>query len=74
MEVDSWLTGRRGISLPFTDDCEPLCADDETFKSLVANALAFGRSRDGNIWNFAADANGLAKRRRRFHFTVTRWI
>lgn len=24
MEVDSWLTGRRGIALPFTDDCEPL--------------------------------------------------
>src|SRR5580658_8214826 len=27
MEVDSWLTGRRGIALPFTDDCEPLCPD-----------------------------------------------
>ena len=23
MEVNSWLTGRRGISLPFTDDCLP---------------------------------------------------
>src|SRR5436190_11674249 len=27
MEVDSWLTGRRGISLPFTDECCPLGAD-----------------------------------------------
>ena len=27
MEVSSWLTGKRGISLPFTDECEPLCAD-----------------------------------------------
>src|SRR6202044_4760 len=27
MEVDSWLSGRRGISLPFTDECEPLSAD-----------------------------------------------
>ena len=24
MEVDSWLTGRRGVSLPFTDHCDPL--------------------------------------------------
>jgi hypothetical protein len=26
MEVDSWLTGRRGISLPFTDHCGALSA------------------------------------------------
>src|SRR5690242_11180914 len=25
MEVDSWLTGRRGVALPFTDECAPLC-------------------------------------------------
>lgn len=24
MEVDSWLTGKRGVSLPFSDTCEPL--------------------------------------------------
>lgn len=24
MEVDSWITGRRGVSLPFTDFCEPI--------------------------------------------------
>ncbi len=23
-EVDSWLTGRRLVSLPFSDHCEPL--------------------------------------------------
>lgn len=45
MEVDSWLTGRRGVALPFTDECEPLCADQESFASLVQNALACGRDR-----------------------------
>ena len=35
MEVDSWLTGRRGISLPFTDECEPLYPDAESFKNLL---------------------------------------
>ena len=31
--INSWLTGRRLVSLPFSDHCEPLCdsADDEDF-------------------------------------------
>lgn len=45
MEVDSWLTGRRGVSLPFTDDCRPLSSDDNSFGRLVANALDFGKER-----------------------------
>jgi lipid II:glycine glycyltransferase (peptidoglycan interpeptide bridge formation enzyme) len=46
MEVDSWLTGRRGIALPFTDDCEPLCPDGEEFQKLFAGAVEFGKSRN----------------------------
>lgn len=46
MEVDSWLTGRRGIGLPFTDDCEPLGADADTFQKLFKNAVEFGKSRN----------------------------
>jgi hypothetical protein len=45
MEVDSWLTGRRGIALPFTDDCEPLCVDCDSFKKLFQNAIEFGKTR-----------------------------
>jgi Acetyltransferase (GNAT) domain len=45
MEVDSWLTGRRGIGLPFTDDCGPLCPDAGTFQKLFAGAVEFGKSR-----------------------------
>jgi hypothetical protein len=52
MEVDSWLTGRRGISLPFTDECEPLSADPESFKNLVKNALAHGRERNWKYVEF----------------------
>lgn len=31
--INSWFTGRRLVSLPFTDHCEPLCnsAEDENF-------------------------------------------
>ena len=46
MEVDSWLTGRRGIALPFTDDCAPLCATEKDFQPLFQNAVEFGRSRN----------------------------
>jgi hypothetical protein len=45
MEVDSWLTGRRGIGLPFTDNCEPLCQDAVSFQKLFRNAIDFGKSR-----------------------------
>jgi hypothetical protein len=45
MEVDSWLTGRRGIGLPFTDDCEPLCEAEKDFRPLFESAVAFGKSR-----------------------------
>src|SRR5437868_4430600 len=34
MEVDSFLTGKRGVSLPFTDFCEPL-AEDNFSRSLL---------------------------------------
>jgi hypothetical protein len=45
MEVDSWLTGRRGIALPFTDDCEPLCPDSGSFKTFFQNAIELGKMR-----------------------------
>ena len=45
MEVDSWLTGRRGISLPFTDVCEPVCADAGSFGDLWREATEHGQSR-----------------------------
>jgi hypothetical protein len=46
MEVDSWLTGRRGIGLPFTDDCGPLVADAGAFQKLFRSAVEFGKSRN----------------------------
>ncbi|HWA29263.1 MAG TPA: GNAT family N-acetyltransferase [Lacunisphaera sp.] len=45
MEVDSWLTGRRGVSLPFTDDTEPLCNSTEAFTQLFEAAKQLGRAR-----------------------------
>lgn len=45
MEIDSWLTGRRGVSLPFTDECSPICADADSFRRLYQQALAYAKSQ-----------------------------
>ena len=45
MEVDSWLTGRRGVALPFTDEAAPLCRDSASFQQLLLAAQQLGRER-----------------------------
>jgi hypothetical protein len=45
MEVPSVLTGKRAVALPFTDSCDPLCADRMEFKELFRNAVEFGKLR-----------------------------
>jgi hypothetical protein len=45
MEVNSPLTGRRGISLPFTDACAPLVAGQRSGSILFDSALNYGRER-----------------------------
>lgn len=45
MEVNSQLTGRRGIALPFTDECGPLYEDSAWAQSLVQSAMALGKPR-----------------------------
>ncbi|HEY5214960.1 MAG TPA: hypothetical protein VIJ38_18275, partial [Acidobacteriaceae bacterium] len=37
-EVDSWLTGRRLVSLPFSDHCEPLLNEPAALAPLLAHA------------------------------------
>ena len=55
MEVDSWLTGRRGIGLPFTDLAEPLCPDAGSFQRLHLATLGLGRTRG---WKYAECRGG----------------
>ena len=45
MEVNSRLTGRRGIALPFTDECSPLYEDSAWAHRLIQSAAALGKSR-----------------------------
>lgn len=43
MDVRSMLTGRRGISLPFTDFCEPLLAAGVSGEAVVRELIELGR-------------------------------
>ena len=43
MGVESLITGKRGVSLPFSDYCEPLADDAQSFRVLLAAAIEHGR-------------------------------
>jgi hypothetical protein len=43
MEVRSLPTGRRGVSLTFTDYCEPIAADQVSFDLLLDQVISHGR-------------------------------
>jgi hypothetical protein len=45
MQVDSLLTGKRGVCLPFTDYCDPLLDGDVSFQDLIGHIIEYGRNR-----------------------------
>jgi lipid II:glycine glycyltransferase (peptidoglycan interpeptide bridge formation enzyme) len=47
--VQSWLTGRRLVSLPFSDHCEPLVERPEEMDHLVS---ALAREREEGHWKY----------------------
>ncbi len=49
MEVNSPLTGKRGVSLPFTDYCEPVVSNDEQFEEIFAYITDYGKK---NGWRY----------------------
>jgi CelD/BcsL family acetyltransferase involved in cellulose biosynthesis len=55
VEAESWLKGRRGISLPFTDECGPLCGDEGDGQELIQAVLEQGRRRQ---WKYAEFRGG----------------
>jgi len=45
MEVRSFLTGKRGVSLPFTDYCNPLTRSDALVSQLFDQLIELGKER-----------------------------
>jgi hypothetical protein len=52
MEVNSFLTGKRGVSLPFTDYCEPAVSDAAQFREMFSAAVAFGAKQNWQYLEF----------------------
>jgi hypothetical protein len=48
-EVQSWMTGRRLVSLPFSDHCEPLVDSPDEFRALCISVL---RHRAEGHWKY----------------------
>ncbi len=46
MEIKSYFTGKRGVSLPFSDSCDPIIEGDISFKSVLDYILEYGRNRN----------------------------
>lgn len=46
MEVNNPLTGKRGVSLPFTDYCDPIVTNDEQFEEILTYANEYGKKID----------------------------
>jgi len=45
MEVNSFLTGKRGVSLPFTDYCEPIVSETSEFVVLFNSIIEYGKKK-----------------------------
>lgn len=50
MEVNSWLTGSRAVSLPFSDYCEPLISSDVSFKEILNIVKDYCKKKNLIIW------------------------
>jgi hypothetical protein len=48
MEIRSLLTGRRGVSLPFSDYCDPIIKEDISLYKLLDQVIAYGKK---NKWD-----------------------
>jgi hypothetical protein len=49
-EVNSWLTGRRGVSLPFSDLCGPLTCEADTIPRLLDALSEYGHRQRWKYW------------------------
>jgi hypothetical protein len=57
MEVDSWFRGRRGVSLPFTDECPPMTSAAISWHALLSQAMGYGTDRHWKYLEWRGDGN-----------------
>ena len=55
MEINSPITGKRGVSLPFTDYCEPVIPDGSDAGNMLDDVIQFGKKSG---WKYAELRSG----------------
>ena len=55
MEVNSFLTGKRGVSLPFSDFCRPLVSDKKDFKNLFKGIVQYAKNEKWKYLEIRSD-------------------
>lgn len=60
-EIHSVLTGRKGVSLPFSDHCEPLLADDSHFNDLIGRVIDHGHRQNWKTIEFRGGGQFLGQ-------------
>lgn len=56
IEINSYLTGKRGISLPFSDYCEPLFIKENHYNKIMSCLVNYGRKAK---WRFIEIRGGI---------------
>ena len=57
MEINSIITGKRGVCLPFTDYCVPVIPDKTYFKDIMDNIVVFGKNAGWKYIEFRGGEN-----------------
>lgn len=52
MEIQSKLTGRRGVSLPFSDYCEPVVGQEIAFEEAIESVIRHGKKAEWRCFEF----------------------
>ncbi len=60
MELVSCITGKRGVSLPFSDFCPPLHSSERAYEVAVSSLLKFGYGRNWRSLRLSAPPASLA--------------
>jgi lipid II:glycine glycyltransferase (peptidoglycan interpeptide bridge formation enzyme) len=55
MEVNSFLTGRRGVSLPFTDYCQAMADNQDAYQKIIRGITDYGKEAG---WKYLELRNG----------------
>ena len=57
MEIKSYLTGNRGVSLPFTDYCHPIVSDEIDFNIIIDEFIGYGEKAGWKYVELRGGAN-----------------